>query len=380
MGCWNMNRRKKRIPVSGTFELTGRCNLSCRMCLVRVNHEKMRQLGRREKTSEEWIHMARQARDAGTLGLLLTGGEAMIRADFCEIYEAAAQMGFLLTVYTNAAMITDRVMRSFRKFPPHQIGVTMYGASNRTYEKLCGCPDGYDRFCEGIQKLRALPSLLEMRTTIVKENQEDLEAMKKFTREHFGEDRKLQISRFVTKGIRGSVTDPSQCRLTPEENVRMIYSGMAQLHRKVKAGEIELPKSEQKLPRNKIRQTEGHYLFENCSAGINQYAISWDGRMFGCELMTEGYTEPFRDGFQKAWEKLPEQYPKSQKIKACTECSFGDFCETCPAVRMAETGDWFGVPKYFCKEARYIDQMASDLGVIDKDRKQEEDRDGKDDI
>ena len=148
--------------------------------------------------------------------------------------QGCGALGLLLTVYTNAAMITDRGMRSFRKFPPHQI-VTMYGASNRTHEKLCGCPDGYDRFCEGIQKLRALPSLLEMRTTIVKENQGDLEAMKEFTREHFGEDRKVQISRFVTKGIRGSVTDPSRCRLTPEENVRMIYSGMAQLHRKVKA-------------------------------------------------------------------------------------------------------------------------------------------------
>ena len=203
-----MNRRKKRIPVSGTFELTGRCNLSCRMCLVRVNHEKMRQLGRREK------HRKNGSTWQGRPGMRGTGTVADSVFQRCDDHGPG--------------------MRSFRKFPPHQI-VTMYGASNRTHEKLCGCPDGYDRFCEGIQKLRALPSLLRMRTTIVKENQRDLEAMKEFTREHFGEDRKLQISRFVTKGIRGSVTDPSRCRLTPEENVRMIYSGMAQLHRKVKA-------------------------------------------------------------------------------------------------------------------------------------------------
>ena len=72
------------------------------MCLVRVDQNRIRELGFRERTTEEWIHMAEQAAEAGTLNLLLTGGEVLIRPDFCEIYEAIAKMGFLLTVYTNA--------------------------------------------------------------------------------------------------------------------------------------------------------------------------------------------------------------------------------------------------------------------------------------
>ena len=115
------------------------------MCLVRVDNNRIRELECRERTADEWIHMAEQAAKAGTLGLLLTGGEVTLRPDFCEIYEAVAQMGFLLTVYTNATMITDKVMDVFRKYPPHKIGVTMYGASNDTYKRLCGCENGYDR-------------------------------------------------------------------------------------------------------------------------------------------------------------------------------------------------------------------------------------------
>ena len=79
--------------------------------------------------------MAEQAAGAGTLSLLLTGGEVMIRPDFCEIYEAVAKIGFILTVYTNATMVTDKVMELFQKYPPHKIGVTMYGASNETYAR-----------------------------------------------------------------------------------------------------------------------------------------------------------------------------------------------------------------------------------------------------
>ena len=364
-----MNEEKQRIPISGTFELTGRCNLACKMCLIRMDQGKNPEGKKREKTAEEWIDMARQAKDAGTLGLLLTGGEVMLRQDFCEIYEAIAQMGFLLTLYTNATMITDEIMDVLKRYPPHQIGVTMYGASNQTYEKLCESKNGYDRFVEGMKKLSKLPSLLEMRTTIVKENRKDLSAMQDFTKEYFGENQKLQISRFVTKSIRGGAACAEKSRLTPAENIRMVYHGLAEIHQKVQTGKLKLPEAEHMdFPSHKM-QLEGQYLFQHCSAGIDQYAIAWDGNMYGCELMAEGYTEPFQMGFQEAWRTLPDQYPKSQIIRECAQCSARDFCETCPAIRLAETGDWFGIPDYFCKEAKYIRQMASDLGVLNKVKK-----------
>lgn len=360
-----MNKTTKRIPLNGTFELTGRCNLSCKMCLVRVDRKRIQELGVRERTADEWIHMAEQAAKAGTLGLLLTGGEVLIRPDFCELYEAIAQMGFLLTVYTNATMVTDKIMDVFRKYPPHKIGVTMYGASNDTYERLCGCADGYDRFVDGVEKLSSLPSLFETRTTIVKDNRNDLEAMQRFTKEKFGEDKILQISRFVTKSIRGGVADAEECRLSPEENIEMIDSGIAELCQKVRQGETCLPEEKEKLRLHWNKDLrDGEYLFQNCEAGIHQYTITWDGSMYGCELMPKGCTKPFETGFQKAWEDLPDCYPKSQIIEACINCKYAPFCEACPAVRQAETGDLFGIPDYFCGEAKYMYEMLSYLNVI----------------
>ena len=149
----------------------------------------------------------------------------------------------------------------------------------------------------------------------------------------------------------------------------MVYHGLAEIHQKVQTGKLKLPEAEHMdFPSHKM-QLEGQYLFQHCSAGIDQYAIAWDGNMYGCELMAEGYTEPFQMGFQEAWRTLPDQYPKSQIIRECAQCSARDFCETCPAIRLAETGDWFGIPDYFCKEAKYIRQMASDLGVLNKVKK-----------
>lgn len=360
-----MNDSTLRSPVNGTFELTGRCNLSCRMCLVRVDQKRIQDLQLRERTAQEWIDMARQAAQAGTLTLLLTGGEVMLRPDFCEIYAAIANMGFILTVYTNATLVTDQVMELFRAYPPHKIGVTMYGASNQTYQRLCGCPDGYDRFVAGLDRLATLPSLLEMRTTIVQDNWTDLEAMQQFTKERLGPNRSLQISRFVTKGIRGSVTCAQQCRLSPEENVQLVHSGLVQLRQDMVSGAFTLPQQKEKfqIHRDDTISSE-ESLFYRCEAGRHQYAISWDGSMYACELMPEGCTQPFDMGFQRAWEELPNCYPPNQEISRCAACPHAPFCEVCPAIRRAETGDFFGIPDYFCQEAQYMHHILSDLDVV----------------
>lgn len=360
--CWKNERwcpmNKKRIPLNGTFELTGRCNLSCPMCLVRVDKKRIEELKLRELTAQEWIHLAEQARDAGTISLLLTGGEAMLRPDFCEIYEAIAQMGFLLTLYTNATLVTDKVMEVLRKYPPHKIGVTMYGASNETYEKMCGCADGYDRFIKGMDYLESLPSVLEVRSTIIKDNKHDLESMRAYIKKRYG--KKIIISRFVMDAIRGGMASPKECRLTPEENIEMIYGYISKLYGR---------KSAEEVPKLKMKHyplaDDGKYLFEKCNAGIDQYTITWNGRMYACGLLNKGYTDTIAEGLLDAWEKLPIQYPLSQKVEKCESCKYAILCEQCSAVRLVESGEWFGISEYACREAKYLYELLDRIKAIE---------------
>lgn len=272
-------------------------------------------------------------------------------------------MGFLLTVYTNATMVTEKVMEVFRRLPPHQIGVTMYGASNETYEKMCGCKDGYDRFTEGVKKLSTLPSRFSVRTTIIQDNLQDLPKMKAFVKKVFGQEKVLTISRFVSEKVRGAVTCPKECRLTPKQNVEMIHEGLTDLFHRVKVGK-KLPEWKEEFQIQYAKPEEGRYLFEHCQAGNESYAITWNGRMYACELLDRGYTEPFVVGFEEAWEKLPEQYPLSRVSEKCVSCKYAAFCDTCPANRLAESGDWFGIPEYACREAEYLYEILSELNMI----------------
>ena len=69
------------IPLGATFELSPICNLNCNMCYVRMSKKQVDELGGL-KTADEWLDMARQCKEAGSLYLLLTGGEPFFYKDF----------------------------------------------------------------------------------------------------------------------------------------------------------------------------------------------------------------------------------------------------------------------------------------------------------
>ena len=91
---------QKRIPLGGSLELLPLCNMSCDMCYVRLSREEMDQKGR-IRGGIEWLELAKQMRDAGTLFLLLTGGEPLLHPDFQLIYRELKKMGMIITLNTN---------------------------------------------------------------------------------------------------------------------------------------------------------------------------------------------------------------------------------------------------------------------------------------
>ena len=85
------------VPLSGTFELTPRCNFRCKMCYIhRAEHDAAARAA--ERSAAQWLALAEQCCREGTLMLLLTGGEPLLRPDFREIYTGCKRMGLVLSV------------------------------------------------------------------------------------------------------------------------------------------------------------------------------------------------------------------------------------------------------------------------------------------
>ena len=127
---------KNKIPLSGTFELSPICNMDCKMCYVKMTKSEVEKVGRL-RTTDEWIKIAEDAREAGMLFLLITGGEPLLYKGFKELYLKLVKMGLIITINTNATLIDEEMADFFAKYPPSRLNITLYGGSNETYERLC---------------------------------------------------------------------------------------------------------------------------------------------------------------------------------------------------------------------------------------------------
>lgn len=170
------------IPISGTFELTARCNLDCRMCYIhkRENDHAARS---RELTTEQWLSLAQESQKAGTL-LLLTGGEPFLRPDFREIYTGCRRLGMMVSINSNATLIDDRMVEFLASDPPTRINITLYGASPETYGRLCGDPSAYERVVNAILALQAAGVLVKLNFSITPYNRQDALSVYQFAKDH----------------------------------------------------------------------------------------------------------------------------------------------------------------------------------------------------
>ena len=140
------------IPIGGTFELLPLCNMNCDMCFIRLNKDEMNSIGRL-KSADEWLNIARQMKDEGTLFVLITGGEPLLYPEFKKLYKGLKELGMIITINTNGTLITEDIARMFGEDKPRRVNITLYGASNETYNKLCHNPKGFDQTIRGIELL-----------------------------------------------------------------------------------------------------------------------------------------------------------------------------------------------------------------------------------
>ena len=352
-----LTRMPDRTPQNGTFELTVRCNLRCKMCLFRHDDSENAAIMDKELTAEQWIDMARQVAEAGTLSLLITGGEPMLRPDFCEIWEGIYKQGFIMELYTNATLVTPRIMETLQKYPPHRIGVTIYGASPETYEKVCGNGAAFERAIAGMHQLKTLPSIMEFRTTIIKDNYADVRAMEQMIKDEFASDIPLTETRIVMQSVRGACADVSTCRLSAKENIElMMHRSIEKLQQKVRERGRELSSYEVQVRSKKSADTSATLepTLLGCEAGMHSYTISWDGKLLACQLLDRFSSDILNSTFETEWRTLPLRFQAPELCQKCRECQHFDICPACPASRHAESGDMGGYSEYLCEDVKEL--------------------------
>jgi radical SAM protein with 4Fe4S-binding SPASM domain len=335
---------RERVPVSGAVDLTYRCNFRCRHCYAaHLVAQPCSEAG--ELSKGEILTMLAAAAEKGCLFLLLSGGEPLLRDDFVDIYAAAAQMGFVITVYTNGSLIGPSHLEVFAEYPPHLVEVSLYGASEVTYQKVTRVANAYLRVRRRIEQLVDSGVRVGLKTMILKENVEDVPAMEAFA-EEFG--LRFRLDPLVTPRLDGDLTPLSQ-RVEPD---RAVATELRSPERRAKTAEFLEGHGGSCMSKD----TSSGRLYR-CGAGAVGFHLDPQGIMRPCLMSRDLGYNVARLGFAEAWSSVVTATDQvtSDKVGECGNCPHILVCGYCPALFALEQGSPSEPAKYVCKlgETRY---------------------------
>ncbi len=328
---------KNEFPISGTFELTSRCNFRCEMCYVHDDCHKAEGL-----TTEQWLNIAEQVKNEGTLFLLLTGGEPLIRDDFAYLYTELKKMGFMISLNTNGSLL-HKYFDLFKKYPPSRVNVSLYGADEDTYGKLCKT-SAFSKVVENIEELVKMGISVKLNTVFTDKNNHQYKEI-------------IDISEKL--GVPLSTTSYAypQVRLDKDfgENVgRMSPNEAAECTvncEKYRFRQSDFDERAKQLLNGKDVERCDRV---SCRAGRAAYWITSEGKMQACGMLPKLQYDVLEIGFKKAWQSLVADVKEIRLPQKCVTCQYAKVCNACAAMCYAETGHFDQAPEYLCKTSKHI--------------------------
>src|SRR4051794_11156124 len=339
-----------RVPVNGTIEVTNRCPLECQHC---YNNLPMSDFvaRARELSLDDYKRLLDELADLGCLWLLFTGGEIFARRDFLDIYAYAKRKGFLITLFTNGTMITEKIADFLADLRPFTIEITLYGGAKETDEKLTGIPGSYDRCMRGIDLLleRKLP--LKLKTVALSINKHEIPLMRQMAADRGCE---FTFDAMINPRIDCS-SSPLAVRLRPSEIVELDLDNPDRVS--------EWRRLARDHPSPPYVEGQSRQVYE-CGGGTNSFAVDPYGDLSICVLSHVDRYNVREGNFREGWEDylLAVRRRETTRPTKCNGCGIKSMCGMCAANGELENGDAESPVDFLCQVA-HLRAETWDVGV-----------------
>jgi radical SAM protein with 4Fe4S-binding SPASM domain len=326
-----------RLPLSGTLEITRHCNLRCRHCYM-CDYRP----GEAELSLNEIHNMLDQLADAGCLRLLITGGEPLLRPDFPEIWKHAKSRGIMLTLFTNATLVDDKIEVLLKEWPPLLVEVSIYGASPETYEKICGDGGAFEKMIEGLERLKRVCPHINAKTIAMPDNANDIDGMQSICDKY---EIQYCFDTDIFPRLNGDA-EPLKHAFGAEEGTRLLLE--SELHQRIYL-ENKVNAAKEHVPAQLKR---ANFLLA-CRAGERSFHIDPYGHLVLCSLLREP-SYSLREGrFMEGWNTVISDLRKAERKTRleCADCPDLDYCVPCAGRNLLETGSAFETAPVMCERS-----------------------------
>jgi len=341
-----LENQKKPNLLSITLEITARCNNNCQHCYVNLPENDDKAV-KKEMSYHGITRTIDEAVSLGALWCTFTGGEPLLRDDFSDLYLYAKKQGLLTSVLTNATLITDEHVDLFKKYPPRNLEISVYGVSRKIYEHISGVKGSFEKFQCGMNRLIKNKIPISLKAPALKSNYAEykdiIDFCKKNSRQGYVRFDPLLFLRTDNDKARNRLIISQ--RLSPEQlkNLKETYF----------APDVGFDPLDNECGHNQTVCDKKEYF--TCNGGTISCKIGYDAFVSPCSLL---YHPECRYNLRKgslteAWNSFipgaAEKYLQHVKYPGkCHDCNKIENCLWCPALAYLEHGRINKESDYVC--------------------------------
>jgi radical SAM protein with 4Fe4S-binding SPASM domain len=318
----------ERIPYNASIEIIATCNFACGHCYIAPTAERHDVMPL--ESAERILDMLERA---GTLYLLLTGGEPLTHRQFREIYLAGVRRGFLMQLNSNGYLIGERWADFLAEHPPTVVSISVYGMSDEDYLRVTGIPNAWRRVERAVDLLRERGIHLDLKCPAMTTTAATMPAIARWCADR-GVTMRYDVTMIAED--KGSVA-PLGFQLTADQVAALdaaVDPGFATMR-------SEYPTKVPVAPSDSVYR---------CGGGRANIHIGVHGDVFTCTTSRRPAANLLRDGWDYAWAalggKVAVKFPVGHP---CATCGFRGICVGCPATAESVTGLPTGYVQAHCR-------------------------------
>jgi len=316
---FRLQSSKKFIPMQASLELTYRCNERCTHCYI----DDFSDDSKRVLALEDWTVILRKLKAAGTLYIILMGGEAMLNHHFFAIAKEASELGMHVSVITNGLKIkTEQDAIHLKEVGIRFVTFSLYSLDAGIHDQMTAVSGSHARTMRALELCRQQQLEVGVNCLLTQKNITGF-----FELADWCLERKIQIKEDVTVTPKFN-GDMTTVKLAASEDLIRWY----------------FREKSRRWPKGRPLATEEQAHDYVCNLAKGKCAITPYGEMLGCieirqplgNLVTQEFSDIWYSQRTQLWRNLKvaeiKNYTKSQSCE-------GSFCEHCPGMALHESGD-----------------------------------------
>ena len=315
--------------VNVSFEVTRKCNLSCRHCYANAG-ERLKD----ELAVGEIKAFIDQLAAMGVLSITFSGGEPLLHPHLFELMEYARRKPLSVLLFTNGTLLTRKIVQTLKEIGVLNVSVSIDGPDAETHDLFRGVKGSFEKTIRGVKLLREAGIPVRCSMSITKINYKRVKEMLELVND-------LQLSEVKMWFIAFSGRpDEKQIFISPEEFREVMKQNRE--YEKEAFGERKVEVQYRRTP-------------ENCGVGMSSLGVKCNGVVVPCPNFGEDVSlgNIRNDSLPDIWNTsvlLNELRAMSVlKTERCKDCDYALLCKGgCLADVYGRTGAFSCHDEYKC--------------------------------